>query len=193
MEPNYNFRPSPVPVNNTVNPDTTQMLLTYLNENREEVKAQQQCKNLLANVANFDSKDKQACLMWLNHVEHMAQQAHMTLKEALSAKAGPTELTAISRYPNASNAEVKRVILECFSNIGTKTEANHYLQRMRLDDNSALMTHNAEYAAVHAIACGISPEEETEQQVLKFYANTLDSFTASKLNRKIFKRNPEEH
>ena len=126
--------------------------------------------------------------MWLYHMEHMAQEAQMTLKEAVSAKAGPTVLTVISKYPNATDAEVKWIILECFSNVGTKVEASHYIKKMRLDKNSALMTHNAEYAAVHAVAHDMTPEEQTDQQVLQSYANTLGNLIASKLNRKILRK-----
>ena len=73
VEPNYSNRPSPIPVPNvTKNQDLSQLIRTSLNENREETKGIQQQKNLLANVPLFDGKDKKACLMWVNHVEHTA-------------------------------------------------------------------------------------------------------------------------
>ena len=37
--------------------------------------------------------------MWVNHVEHTAKQARMTFREAVTSNAGPTVVTAISRYP----------------------------------------------------------------------------------------------
>ena len=100
--------------------------------------------------------------MWVNHVAHMAKQARMTFREAVTSKAGPTVVTAISRYPNTSNAQQNRIILESFSNIGTRTEASHYLKIMRLDSNDTLTAHNAEYEAVHTVAYGISAEEQNE-------------------------------
>ena len=103
------------------------MLQTILCKNNEEAKLKQQQKNLMANIPTFDGKDKKACLMWVNHVEHTAKQARMTFREAVTSKAGPTVVTAISRYPNASDAQLKRIILESFSNVGTRTEASHYL------------------------------------------------------------------
>ena len=57
----------------------------------------------MANIPTFDGKDKKARLMWVNHVEHTAKQARMTFREAVTSKAGPTVLTAISRYPNTSS------------------------------------------------------------------------------------------
>ena len=108
----------------------SQMLQTILCENNEEAKLKQQQNNLMANIPTFDRKDKKGCLMWVNHVEQTAKQAMMTCREAVTSKAGPTVVTAISRYPNASDAQLKRIILESFSNVGTRTEASYYLKMM---------------------------------------------------------------
>ena len=142
----------------------------------------------MANIPTFDGKDKKACLMWVNHVEHMAKQARMTFREAVTFKAGPTVVTAISRYPNASDSQLKRIILESFSNVGTRTEASHYLKMMQLDSIDTLAAHNAEYKAVHTVAYGISTEEQNDKQILRAYANMLCNYTATKLNRKIIRR-----
>ena len=109
---NHHFttRPSPMPTNQGVgNLELSQMLQTILCENNEEAKLKQQQKNLMANIPTFDGKDKKACLMWVNHMEHTAKQARMTFREAVTSKAGPTVVTAISRYPNASDAQLKRI------------------------------------------------------------------------------------
>ena len=189
VEPHFSTRPSPVFNNQgTGNLELSQMLQTILRENNEEAKLKQQQKNLMANIPTFNGKDKKACLMWVNHVEHTARQAKMTFREAVTSKAGPTVVTAISRYPNASDAQLKRIILESFSNVGTRTEASHYLKMMRLDNNDSLVAHNAEYEAVHMVAYGISAEEQNDEQILRAYANTLCSYAATKLNRKIVRR-----
>ena len=131
VEPHFTTRPSPMPTSQGAgNLELSQMLQTILCENSEEAKLKQQQKNLMANIPTFDRKDKKACLMWVNHMEHTAKQARMTFREAVTSKAGPTVVTAISRYPNASDAQLKRIILESFSNIGTRTEASHYLKMM---------------------------------------------------------------
>ena len=153
VEPHFATRPSPMPTSQGVgNLELSQMLQTILCENNEEAKLKQQQKNLMANIPTFDGKDKKACLMWVNHMEHMAKQARMTFREAVTSKAGPTVVTAISRYPNTSDTQLKRIILESFSNVGTRTEASHYLKMMRLDNNDTLAAHNAEYEAVHTVA-----------------------------------------
>ena len=170
------------------NLELSQMLQTILHENNEEAKLKQQQKNLMANIPTFEGKDKKACLMWINHMEHTAKQARMTFREALTSKAGPTVVTAISRYPNASDAQLKRIILESSLNVGTRTEASHYLKMMRLDNNDALAAHNTEYEAVHTVAYGISAEEQNDEQILRAYANMLCNYAATKLNRKIFRR-----
>ena len=139
----------------------------------------------MANIPTFDGKDKKACLMWVNYMEHTAKQARMTFREAVTSKAGPTVVTAILRYPNTSDAQL---ILESFSNVGTRTEASHYLKMMRLDSNDTLAAHNAEYEAVHTVAYSISAEEQNDEQILRAYANTLCNYAATKLNRKIIRR-----
>ena len=164
------------------------MIQTILRENSEEAKLKQQQKDLMANIPTFDGKDKKACLMWVNHIEHTARQARISFRQAVTAKAGLTVITTISRYPTASDAQLKRIILECFSNVGTRTEASHYLKTMRLDSNDSLAAHNAEYEAVHTVAYGISAENQTDEQVLRAYANTLCDYAATKLGRKIVRR-----
>ena len=114
-EPHFTTRPSPMPTSQGAgNLELSQMLQTILCKNSEEAKLKQQQKNLMANIPTFDRKDKKACLIWVNHVEHTAKQARMTFREAVTSKAGPTVVTAISRYPNASDAQLKRIILESF-------------------------------------------------------------------------------
>ena len=87
----------------------------------------------------------------------------MTLKEAVTAKAGTVVLTAISKCPNASDNELKQIILEHFSNVGTRLEAKHYLKCMRLKNNTSLLVHNTEYAAAHAVAHRKTPKEQDDQ------------------------------
>ena len=79
VEPHFTTRPSPmIASQGTGNLELSQMLQTILRENNEETKLKQQQKNLLANIPTFNGKDKKACLMWVNHVEHTAKQARMT-------------------------------------------------------------------------------------------------------------------
>ena len=106
-----------------------------------------------ANIPIFDGKDKKACLMWLSQCAHTTVNTKMTLKEVLVAKGGPIISTQVqifmSKTPGATNTELKQHILESFSNVGSRTEAHHYLIRMTVDEDESLLAHNSEYAAVH--------------------------------------------
>ena len=75
-----------------------QMFITYLNENRTHANHLEHRKDLLANISNFNGKDKKACLMWINQLEQTANQAQIPLKELLAAKAGPIVMTAVTNF-----------------------------------------------------------------------------------------------
>ena len=108
------------------------MFVTFLNENRTQANLLEHRKDLLANIANYDGKDKKACLMWINQLEQIAIQARMPLKELLAAKAGPIVMSAVTsflaREPDASDAQVKQMILESFSNVGTRNRSQPLLK-----------------------------------------------------------------
>ena len=154
-------------------------------------------KELLANVSIFDGKDKKSCLMWVNQCAHTAVNAKMSLKELLAAKGGPivsTQLqTFLSRVPDATDVEIKQHILECFSNVGTRTEAHHYLTRMTLDEDESLLAHNSEYAAVHEAAHGITPEEQRSEIALMDYVRTLPQITCDELTKQITRPKSKIH
>ena len=186
---NYNSRPSPAPSSVGSAADVTQQFVTFLDENRQQAKLMEYRKELLANVSIFDGKDKKQCLMWINQCAHTAVNAKMSLKELLAAKGGPiisTQLqTFLSRVPDATDTEIKQHILECFSNVGTRTEAHHYLKRMTLDEDESLMAHNSEYAAVHEAAHGITPDEQRSEIALMDYVRTLPQITCDELTKQI--------
>ena len=189
VEPNHTNRPSPAPSNGGNPNDITQMFVPYLNENRTQVNLLEHRKDLLANVANYDGKDRKACLMWINQLEQKAVQAWMPLKELLAAKAGPIVMSAVmsflTREPTASDSQVKQMILESFSNVGTRTEAFHHLKKMRLESDESLIAHNAEYAADHEAAYGVTPERQFDQATFLEYMKTLSNFTSKILVRRI--------
>ena len=127
--------------------------------------------------------------MWINQLEHTAVQARMPLKELLAAKAGPIAMSAVlsflAREPGASDSQVKQIILESFSNVGTKTEAFHNLKKMRLQNDESLVAHNAEYAAIHEAVYGLTPERQPDWTTFLDYVKTLTEFTFELLTRQI--------
>ena len=165
------------------------MFVTHLNENRQQTNLFEHRKDLLANVATYNGKDRKFCLMCINQLEHTAIQAKMPLKELLAAKAGPIVTSAVQSFlaiePGASDSQVKQMILESFSNVGTKTEAFYYLKKMRLENNESLLAHNTEYAAIHEAAHGISPENQISQPTFLDYSKTLTEPTCNLLARQI--------
>ena len=178
MEPNFTIRPSPTPSNEGNLADLIQMFVTHFNENRSQNHLSEPREDLLANIAIFDGKDRKACLMWINQLEHAAAQAQITLKKVIAAKGGPivtsTVQSLLSREPDANDAKVKQIILESFSNVGTKTEAFHELKYLKLDNNESLLAHNAEYAAIHEATYGIPPERQTLTHIFLDYSKSPD-------------------
>ena len=164
--------------------------MTFLDKNRQQTKLLEYRKELLANIPIFDGKDKKACLMWLSQCAHMAVNTQDdTLEEVLVAKGGPIVSTQIqifmTKTPDATDAELKQYILESFSNVGSRTEAHHYLIRMTLDEDESLLAHNSEYAAIHEAAHGITPEEQRSEIALMDYTRTLPQFTCDELTKQI--------
>ena len=194
---NYNSRPSPAPSSFGSAADITQQFMTFLDENRQQAKLLEYRKELLANIPIFEGKDKKSCLMWLSQCAHTAVNTKMTLKEVLVAKAGPIVSTQVqtfmSRTPDATDAELKQHILESFSNVGSRTEAHHYLTRMTVDEDESLLAHNSEYAAVHEAAHGITPEEQRSQLALMNYVRTLPQITCNELTKQITRLKSKIH
>ena len=186
---NYNTRPSPAPSSTGSNADVTQQFMTFLDETRQQAKLLEYRKELLDNIPIFDGKDKKACLMWLSQCAHTAVNTKMTLKEVLVAKGGPIVSTQVqifmSKTPDATDTELKQHILESFSNVGSRTEAHHYLIRMTVDEDESLLAHNSEYAAVHEAAHRITPEEQRSELALMDYTRTLPQFTCDELTKQI--------
>ena len=194
---NYTTRPSPAPSSTGSAADITQQFITFLDENRQQAKLLEYRKELLANIPIFDGKDKKACLMWLSQCAHTAVNTKMTLKEVLVAKGGPIVSTQIQLFmtktPDATDAELKQYILESFSNVGSRTEAHHYLIRMTLDEDESLLAHNSEYAAIHEAAHGTTPEEQTSIIAIMDYTRTLPQFTCDELTKQITRPKSKIH
>ena len=173
------------------------MFVTHLDENRQQTKLIEYRKDLLANVSTYNEKDKKACLMWINQCEHTARNAKMALRELIVAKAGSIMSTQVQnfliRVPEATDAQIKQHILECFSNVETRTEAHHYLKKITLDEDESLLAHNAEYAAIHEAAHSISPENQISEIALMDYVRTLPQITCNELTKQITREDSKIH
>ena len=99
----------------------------------------------------------------------------------------------LSRVPETTDTQIKQHILECFSNVGTRTEVHHYLKKMTLDENTSLLAHNAEYAAVHEAAHRISPEDQRSEIAMMDYVRTLSQITCDELTKQITREESKIH
>ena len=135
--------------------------------------------------------------MWLNQCAHTAGNTKMSLRKLIVAKSGPIMSTKVqnflSRVPEATDAQIKQHILECFSNVGTRTEAHHYLKKMTLDEDKSLLAHNTEYAALHEAADGISPEDQRSEIAMMDYVRTLPQITCDELTKQITREESKIH
>ena len=127
----------------------------------------------------------------------MARNAKMSLKELIAVKTGPIVTTQVQnfliRVPGASDTQIKQMILECFSNVGTRTEAHHYLKKMTLDDDESLLAHKAEYAAIHKAAHRITPDNQMSEVAFMDYAKTLPHITSDELTKQITRDDSRIH
>ena len=71
--------PPQATANNSNLDTTTQMLLTFMAETREETKNRGKHKMLMNHVSYFDGDDKSKCLMWLDNLERIAKEANIPL------------------------------------------------------------------------------------------------------------------
>ena len=196
-EPIYNTRSSQAPFSTGSTVDITQLFVMHLDKNRQQAKLIEYRKDLLANVSTYDGKDKKACLMWITQCEHTARNAKMALRELIVAKARLIVSTKVQnfliRVPENTDTQIKQHILECFSNVGTRTEALHYLKKMTLDEDKSLLAHNTEYAAVHEAAHRISPENQMSEIALMDYVRTLPQITCDELTKQITRGDSKIH
>ena len=187
----YTNRPLPAHSNGGSPHDIMQMFLTHLAENRTQADKGDHKKDLLANISSFDGKDKKQCLMWMNQLVQTVTHSPIPLRELLVAKAGPIVMSVVQSFlfnePEATDEQVRKLILKHFSNVGTQQEAYHHLKRMKQADDESLIAYNTEYVAVHEGSYNVDPENQMIQTVIANYVNTLSEYTSNKLIKKIFR------
>ena len=165
----YTNRPSSAHSNGGSLHDITQMFLTHLAENRTQADRQDHKKDLLVNISSFDGKDKKSCLMWMNQLVQTTTHSQIPLRELLAAKAGPIVMSVVQSFlfdkPEATDEQVRKLIFEHFSNVGTQQEAYHHSKRMKQADDDSLIAYNTEYVAVHEATYNITKENQTGQTI----------------------------
>ena len=83
-------------------------------------------------------------------VEQTAKCCDLTLRKALLAKSGPAVFDIIANSPlTSTDLELKTLVLEHFSDVGTLSEAAHKLRTMKKPPNKPLTSWNHEWTTVH--------------------------------------------
>ena len=127
------------PAASNVTDALTQILMQVMQNKQESTN-----KRLIKNIEIFDSTDKSKCIDWLIQVEAAAQFMNAPLKDIVLSQVSPAIYSILKGLPtDATDEEVKQLILSNFSDGGTTTEAASRLENLKMDKNEPLITLNA--------------------------------------------------
>ena len=129
--------------------DALTQILTQVMQNKQDSTN----KRLIKNIEIFDGTDKSKCIDWLIQVEAGAQFMNTLLRDIVLSQVSPAIYSILKGLPaDATDEEVKQLILLNFSDAGTTTEAALRLENLKMDRNEPLITFNSRYEALHIIA-----------------------------------------
>ena len=97
----------------------------------------------------------------------------------------------VSAPPDSEDQELKKIILQNFSDIATQTEAMEKLREMKMPTEQPILSYNSYYAEVHEAAFDMIPEQQHMRFALESYTNFLPEYTARKLSSKIVKKDSQ--
>ena len=143
---------------------------------------------MLDKLDTFYSDDRSKCLPWINMVEQTAKCCDLTLRKALLAKSGPAVFDIIAISPlTSTDLELKTLVLEHFSDVGTLSEAAHKLRTMKMPPNKPLTSWNHEWTTVHEIAYRTPPQMQRMVPVIEDYMKSLEDGVADRVSEKFSK------
>ena len=173
------------PAASNVTDALTQILIQVIQNKQESTN-----KRLIKNIEIFDGTDKSKCIDWLIQVEAAAQFMNAPLKDIVLSQVSLAIYSILKGLPaDATDEEVKQLILSNFSVAGTTTEAASRLENLKMDKNEPLITFSAMYEALHNIAFGFGPEMQSHKPQLTTYASKLPYNMSKKLLKKLSKEN----
>ncbi|MCG8625217.1 MAG: hypothetical protein MJE68_24870, partial [Proteobacteria bacterium] len=180
--------PNASPANTSTQDVVLQAFMTKLEENNAQSEKSEDRRRMLDKLETFDGNNKAKCLPWINMVEQAAQSCDLTLRKALLAKAGPAVFDIIANSPvTSTDLELKTLVLEHFSDVGTLSEAAHKLRTMRMPQNRPITSWNHEWTTVHQIAYRTTPHMQTMVPVIEDYMKSLDDSIADAVSKKFSK------
>ena len=170
-----------VSIHNTSTSSSNDLLHTKI-EQDQKTKVR---KYRMRKIENYDGKNKDRCLTWIEHNRRAAKDVFISLKEALlDTSIGAVYEVISAADSNMTDSELTRYVLETFSDIQTPEEAMRKLKLVRRG-SEPLVTYNNKYTTIHLMAYGLNPVDQMIEQTWRTYANTLDKDLARRLNKYI--------
>ena len=180
--------PNVSPANTSTQDVVLQAFMTKLEENNVQSERTEDRRRMLDKLDTFYGDDRSKCLPWINMVEQTARCCELTLRKALLAKSGPAVFDIIANSPlTSTDLELKTLVLEHFSDVGTLSEAAHKLRTMKMPPNKPLTSWNHEWTTVHEIAYRTSPQLQRMVPVIEDYMKSLKDGVADRVSEKFSK------
>ena len=180
--------PNASPANSSTQDVVLQAFMTKLEENNVQSERTEDRRRMLDKLDTFYGDDRSKCLPWINMVEQTAKCCELTLRKALLAKSGPAVFDIIANSPlTSTDLELKTLVLEHFSDVGTLSEAAHKLRMMKMPPNKPLTSWNHEWTTVHEIAYRTPPQMQTMVPVIEDYMKSLKDGVADRVSEKFSK------
>ena len=170
---------SQVNTNNTSMQSSNDLLQTKL-EQDAKTKIR---KYRMRKIAEYDGKNKERCLTWIESNRTAAKEVNISLRDALLDTASDVVYEVVAAMDHdISDRELTQHLLETFSDIQTPEDAIRKLKHIRRG-TEPLVTFNNKYTAIHLIAYSIDPTQQMIERTWRIYANTLDKDLARHLNK----------
>ena len=180
--------PNASPANTSTQDVVLQAFMTKLEENNVQSERTEDRRRMLDKLDTFYGDDRSKCLPWINMVEQTAKCCDLTLRKALLAKSGPAVFDIIANSPlTSTDLELKTLVLEHFSDVGTLSEAAHKLRTMKMPPNKPLASWNHEWTTVHEIAYRTPPQIQRMVPVIEDYMKSLEDGVADRVSEKFSK------
>ena len=180
--------PNASPANISTQDVVLQAFMTKLEENNVQSERTEDRRRMLDKLDTFYGDDRSKYLPWINMVEQTAKCCDLTLRKALLAKSGPAVFDIIATSPlTSTDLELKTLVLEHFSDVGTLSEAAHKLRTMKMPPNKPLTSWNHEWTTVHEIAYRTPPQMQRMVPVIEDYMKSLEDGVADRVSEKFSK------
>ena len=180
--------PNTSPANTSTQDVVLQAFMTKLEENNVQSERTEDRRRMLDKLDTFYGDNRSKCLPWINMVEQTAKCCDLTLRRALLAKSGPAVFDIIATSPlTSTDLELKTLVLEHFSDVGTLSEAAHKLRTMKMPPNKPLTSWNHEWTTVHEIAYRTPPQMQRMVPVIEDYMKSLENGVADRVSEKFSK------